>query len=100
MIEALVKLTKGKVFTSSEIKKISDAGLAKFELSDVVDEEKITTVNYGRNIIGTGYTNHLSFAVSSEGEQVVNEGTPDYEKKLETSIFSRSLPNSLIIVSD
>lgn len=91
LIEALVELTKGKVFTSSEIKKISDAGLAKFELSDVVDEKQITTVNYGRNIIGTDNTNHLSFAISSEEEQVVNDGVPEYEKKLETSFFSRSV---------
>jgi hypothetical protein len=91
LIEALVELTKGKVFTSSEINKISDAGLAKFELSDVVDETQITTVNYGRNIIGTDNTNHLSFAISSEEEQVVNDGAPEYEKKLETSIFSRSV---------
>ena len=29
--------------------------------------------------------------VSSEGEQVVNDGVPEYEKNLETSIFSRSV---------
>ena len=52
------------------------------------------TVNYGRNIIGTDNTNHLSFAISGEDEQVVNDGAPEYEKKLETSIFSRSVSDN------
>ena len=94
LIEALIELTKGEDLTSSEIKKISDAGLAKFELSDVVNEKQIMTVNYGRNIIGTDNTNHLSFAISGEDEQVVNDGAPEYEKKLETSIFSRSVSDN------
>jgi lipopolysaccharide assembly outer membrane protein LptD (OstA) len=91
LIEVLVEMTEGKILTRDEIIKLSDAGLAKFELSDIVDKNHITTVNYGRNIIGTGYTNQLiSFAITSEDEQVVNDGAPEYEKKLETSIFSRS----------
>lgn len=89
LIDALVELTKGKALTKSDLEKLSDAGLTKAKLSDIVDEEKIKTVNYGRNIIGNANTNHLSFAISSEDEQVVNAGAPKYEKKLETSIFSR-----------
>ena len=94
LIVALLEITQSKALTESDLEKLSDAGLAKIELSDKVDESKTVKVNYGRNIIGTGRTNHLSFAVSSEDEQVVNDGVPKYEKKLETSIFSRSRINN------
>jgi len=91
LIVALLEIIQSKALTERGLEELSDAGLAKFELSDIVDEEKIETVNYGRNIIGTDNTNHLSFAISSDNEQVVNDGAPEYEKKLETSIFSRSV---------
>jgi len=88
LTETLVEPSKGKALTMSDLE---DAGLTKPKLSDIVDKTKITTVNYGRNIIGNANTNHLSFAISSEDEQVVNAGSPSYVKNLETSIFSRSV---------
>ena len=88
LTKMLLEPTKGKALTMSELE---DAGLTKAKLSDIVDKTKIITVNYGRNIIGNANTNHLSFAISSEDEQVVNDGVPSYVKNLETSIFSRSV---------
>ena len=41
LIEALVEITQSKSLTESDLEKLSDAGLAKFELSDIVDEEKL-----------------------------------------------------------
>jgi lipopolysaccharide assembly outer membrane protein LptD (OstA) len=89
LIVALVEITQSEALTEGNLEKLSHAGLAKIEFSDKVDEDKTIKVNYDRNIIGNGDTNHLSFAISSKDEQVVNDGTPEYEKKLETSIFSR-----------
>jgi len=63
------------------------------QLSGKVDDEKTITVNYGRNIIGSSDKNHLSFAISSEDEQVVNDGVANYVKNFETSVFSRSSNN-------
>ena len=99
LIEALEGLIEAKVLTKSHpeklsLEKLSDAGLTKATLSDIVDVTKIATVNYGRNIIGNANTNHLSFAISSEDEQVVNDGVPNYVKNLETSIFSRSVSDN------
>ena len=95
LIEVLIALIEGKALNEmSGLEKLSDAGLTKAKLSDAVDEEQITTVNYGRNIIGNANTNQLSFAISSEDEQVVNAGEPNYVKNLETSFFSRSRGNN------
>jgi len=99
LIGVLAGLIEAKALTKSHpeklsLEKLSDAGLTKAKLSDAVDEEQITTVNYGRNIIGNANTNQLSFAISSEDEQVVNAGEPNYVKNLETSFFSRSRGNN------
>jgi LPS-assembly protein len=68
--------------------------------SDKLDIKKIQKVNYGRNRIGNEPgRNHSSFFISSEQEQLINSGIPNYTKSLESAFFSRRTsklsPNTL-----
>ena len=55
-----------------------------------LDIEKISTANYGRNVIVSDpRLDQTSFVVYSENEQVINHGLPKYSKSFETAFFAR-----------
>ena len=64
--------------------------LPELKDSGKLDNEKIITVNYGRNKLNSNLNlSQKSYVLSAESEQVVNHGIPDYTKGIEASIFSR-----------
>ena len=68
--------------------------LPEIKDSGKLDDEKIITVNYGRNKLNSNPNlSQKSYVLSAESEQVVNHGVPDYTKGIEASIFSRNKIN-------
>lgn len=69
--------------------------LPELENSGKLDEDLITTINYGRNQINNNpILSQKSFSFSSETEQLVNHGLPKFTKSFEAALFSRNFSNS------
>ena len=90
-LNEVAKVGSSKERLKSFIKlQINNPPLPEEKNSGKLNKKKIASVNYGRNTIDNNKSlNQTSLIVSSENEQVVNNGAPDYTKSLEAAFFLR-----------